>query len=104
MAKKAPVAQSRAVSGVIVGFAMKSVGERSAGNPHAAFDERGGETGSSYVTRVCYNDWLSVTTDRTGNLAFCRLQHWAPKGGQALAPKNNTAVRFLSGRPHLHTT
>src|SRR5260370_23102234 len=25
--------------------AMKPVGERSAGNPHAAFDERGGETG-----------------------------------------------------------
>jgi len=24
--------------------AMKPVGERSAGNPHAAFDERGGET------------------------------------------------------------
>ena len=45
MAKKAPVAQSRAVAGVIVGFAVKPVGERSAGNPHAAFDERGRETG-----------------------------------------------------------
>ncbi len=45
MAKKAPVAQSRAVAGVIVGRAVKPVGERSAGNPHAAFDERGRETG-----------------------------------------------------------
>jgi len=30
MAKKAPVAQSRAVAGVIVGRAVKPVGERSA--------------------------------------------------------------------------
>ncbi len=45
MAKKASVAQSRAVAGVIVGRAVKPVGERSAGNPHAAFDERGRETG-----------------------------------------------------------
>jgi hypothetical protein len=30
--------------------AMKPVGERSAGNPHAAFDERGGETDRSNDT------------------------------------------------------
>jgi hypothetical protein len=32
--------------------AMKSVGERSAGNPHAAFDERGGETDRSNDTAL----------------------------------------------------
>src|SRR3954447_3220899 len=31
--------------------AMKPVGERSAGNPHAAFDERGRETGHCYRAR-----------------------------------------------------
>ena len=30
-------------------LAMKPVGERSAGNPHAAFDERGRETGSHAI-------------------------------------------------------
>ena len=32
--------------------AMKSVGERSAGNPHAAFDERGEETDRSNDTAL----------------------------------------------------
>jgi hypothetical protein len=31
--------------GLVVSIAVKPVGERSAGNPHAAFDERGRETG-----------------------------------------------------------
>jgi hypothetical protein len=44
-AKTAPDAQSQAITGLIVGVAVKPVGERSAGNPHAAFDERGRETG-----------------------------------------------------------
>ncbi len=44
-AKTASDAQSRATTGLVVCFAVKPVGERSAGNPHAAFDERGWETG-----------------------------------------------------------
>jgi hypothetical protein len=44
-AKMATAAQSRAITGLVVCFAVKPVGERSAGNPHAAFDERGRETG-----------------------------------------------------------
>jgi hypothetical protein len=44
-------AQSRAITGFVVGFAVKPVGERSAGNPHAAFDERGRETGHSHRAR-----------------------------------------------------
>jgi mevalonate pyrophosphate decarboxylase len=43
-AKTASAAQSRAITGDVVCFAVKPVGERSAGNPHAAF-ERGWETG-----------------------------------------------------------
>jgi hypothetical protein len=39
--------------------AMKSVGERSAGNPHAAFDERGGET-----ERLCGTAPLLDSTSR----------------------------------------
>ena len=41
--------------------AMKPVGERSAGNPHAAFDERGGET-----DRTCGTASLLDSTTSTG--------------------------------------
>ena len=43
--------------------AMKPVGERSAGNPHAAFDERGRETGSC-VTPAPFLD--STTSGAAG--------------------------------------
>jgi hypothetical protein len=49
---------------------MKPVGKRSAGNPHAAFDERGKETERTRVTAPFLDSTDRVYGDET--LAICR--------------------------------
>jgi hypothetical protein len=52
---------------------MKSVGERSAGNPHAAFDERGGETGPYREPAPLLDSTRLGACLRIGHGAACRL-------------------------------
>jgi len=61
--------------------AMKPVGERSAGNPHAAFDERGRETEQCYRARP-------------------RLYRAKPASPVTVGPAEESALRYAVALGH----
>jgi hypothetical protein len=77
---------------------VKPVGERSAGNPHAAFDERGWETGRcrmAQVTAPILDSTVSALPNE-GSLKSGRL-HWRRPGFGKIGTQKRHSLTWLIG-------